>query len=121
MKETVRYSEAFKLHLVHELEAGRFRSAFEAGRAYGVKGRATVSRWLRLYGKNHLLGKVVRVMKANEQTETQALRKRVKDLEKALANAHMDAALGEAYLSIACERAGITDIEEFKKKNAVNL
>jgi len=118
VRSTVRYSEAFKLKVVHELESGRFGSAFEAGRAYGVRGSGTVGYWLRRYGKDHLLGKVVRVMKADERAEVVALRKQVRELKAALADAHIDARLDAAYLKIACRTAGIEDVEAFKKKHA---
>ena len=117
MRSVMRYSEAFKLQVIRGLESGEFRSPFEAGRAYGV-GPGTVAYWVRRYGKNHLLGKVVRVMKADEQAEVQALRRRVRELEKALADAHLDARLDEAYLQLACEAAGIDDVDGFKKKYA---
>ena len=118
MRPVMRYSEAFKLQVVRELEAGRFDSAWEAGRAYGVKGPGTVAYWVRRYGKNHLLGKVVRVMKADEQAEVKGLRQRVRDLERALADAHLDLKLEAAYMQLACEAAGIEDVAEFKKKHA---
>ena len=118
MGSVVRYSEAFKLQVVRELEAGKFPSPYAAGRAYGVKWPPTVSTWIRRYGKNHLLGKVVRVMKPDEQAEVKELRKRVRELEKALADAHIDLKLESAYLKIACKAAGVENVEGFKKKNA---
>lgn len=117
-KTVMRYSEAFKLHVVRELEQGRFASVRAVGRAYGVRGRETVTSWVRRFGKDHLLGKVVWVMKANEKSEVEALRKRVRQLERALADAHLDLMLDEAYLKLACEAAGVEDVEEFKKKHA---
>jgi transposase-like protein len=57
-KEVMRYSEAFKLPVVRELEQGRFRTATEAGRAYGVKWPYTVASWVQQFDKNHLLGKL---------------------------------------------------------------
>jgi hypothetical protein len=44
------------------------------------------------------------------------LRKRVRDLESALGDAHLDLRLEKSFLSLACEAAGIDDVEEFKKK-----
>jgi transposase-like protein len=117
-KVVVRYSEAFKLQVVRQLEQGQFGNPFEAGQAYGVKGANTVARWVRQFGKDHLLGKLVRVMKADEQAEVRALRKRVRELERALADAHIDLKLEEAYLELACEAAGVQDVSEFKKKHA---
>jgi len=117
-KVVMRYSEAFKLQVVRELEQGRFESVEAAGRAYGVKGSDTVARWIRSFGKDHLLGKVVRVMKADERAEVEALRKRVRELERALADAHLDLKLEAAYVKLACEAAGVRDVAEFKKKHA---
>jgi transposase-like protein len=114
----MRYSEAFKLQVVRELEQGRFESAGAAGRAYGVKGCHTVACWVQRFGKDHLLGKVVRVMKADERAEVEALRKRVRELERALADAHLDLKLEAAYVQLACEAAGVRDVGEFKKKHA---
>lgn len=117
MRAVIRYSEAFKLQVIRELEGGKYDSPHEASRAYGVSA-GMVAYWIRRYGKNHLLGKVVRVMKADEQAEVQALRKRMRELEKALADAHIDSKLDAAYLRIACRAAGIEDVEAFKKKHA---
>lgn len=113
------YSEAVRLEVVRGLEKGRFESVRAASAAYGIGGSATVERWVRQYGREHLLNKVVRVMKADEQSEAKQLKQRVRELERALADAHMDAKLGEAYLRLACERAGISDVAAFKKKHDV--
>ena len=117
-KANIRYSEAFKLQVVREIEQGRLDSVGAAGRAYGVKGAETVALWIRRYGKDHLLRKAIRVMKADEQAEVKALRKRVRELERALADAHLDLKLEAAYVKLACEAAGVQDVAEFKKKHA---
>ena len=69
MGHVVRYSEAFKLQVVDELERGRFGSPFEAARAYGIRGDHTVRHWVTQYGKGHLLKKVIRVSKEGEPGE----------------------------------------------------
>ena len=116
-KVEMRYSEAFKLQVVRELEQGRFENVGAVGRAYGVKGSDTVASWVRRFGKEHLLRKVVRVMKADEQAEVKELRKRVRELERALADAHLDLKLEAAYVKLACKAAGVENVEEFKKKH----
>ena len=116
-KTELRYSEAFKLQVVRELEQGRFDSAGAAGLAYGVNGKGTVATWVRRFGKDHLLGKLVHVMKADEQSEVKGLRKRVRELERALADAHLDLKLEAAYVKLACEAAGVEDVAGFKKKH----
>jgi len=57
-------------------------------------------------------------MKADERAEVGALRKRVRELERALADAHLDLKLEAAYVKLACEAAGVRDVAEFKKKHA---
>ena len=118
MKQSVvRYSEAFKIQVVDELERGRFGSPFEAAQAYGVRGGDTIPRWVRQYGKAHLLRKVVKVSKQDEPGEITRLKERVRLLESALADSHMDGALKQAFFDILCERTQ-TDSEAFKKKHA---
>lgn len=116
----VRYSEAFKQQVVSEVESGRHRSAFAATRAYGIKGVATVTRWLRQYGREDVVAKQVTITTMQEKDEKKALKERVRQLERALADAHMKGLLGDAYLEMACEGLGL-DVEEFKKKHATKL
>ena len=115
-KRVMRYSEAFKQQVIDELEAGRYGSPYEASQAYGVD-QGTVKRWVRQYGKAHLLRKVVRVEKPDEPGEINRLKDRVRRLEAALADSHMDQALDQAFFGLLCERTG-TDAEAFKKKHA---
>ena len=114
-KRVMRYSEAFKAQVVQDIESGRFESPYEAAEAYGIGGHGTVASWLRRYGRGHLMGKVVRVEKAGEPGELKRLKDRVRRLEAALADAHMDRALSESFFEILCEQQGI-DVEAFKKK-----
>ena len=116
-KETIRYSEGFKLQVVSELECGEWSCPNEARLRYGIRGVDTVTRWVRQYGKNHLLKKVVRVESTKERDELKKLKKRVRELESALADAHLDVRLEQAYVELACGAAKIKDIEAFKKKH----
>jgi len=114
VEHAIRYSEAFKMQVVQELESkGLSFSAMR--RKYGLGGEATVQRWLRKYG-NGTRGKVIRVQKPQEIDELARLKERVRRLESALADANLDLALERGYTRIACRRAGIEDVEEFKKK-----
>jgi hypothetical protein len=56
-----------------------------------------------------------------EVDERDQMKRRIKALETALADAHLDLVLERAYTQIACERAGIEDVGEFKKKAAGKL
>ncbi len=110
----IRYSEAFKMEAVRELESGDL-PYMEICRKYGIMGSTTVVRWVRKYG-NGSRGKVIRVERPEEINELKRLKGRVRQLESALADANIDAALERAYTRLACQRAGITDVAEFKKK-----
>lgn len=113
----MRYSLAFKQQVVAEIEAGRFRSICRASEHYGIGGTTTVRRWLKQFGKNHLIPKVVRVEKPNEASQVHELKKQIRQLKQALGETHLHNVLNESYLSIACEQLG-QDVEAFKKKAA---
>lgn len=115
-KKVIRYSESFKLQLIRELEEGKHSCCHHAAQAYGIRGAGTVQIWLRKYGKEHLKGKLIRVETSKDRTEYERMKKRIRDLESALSETTLDLRVERAYLDIACRRAGIEDIEEFKKK-----
>lgn len=115
MSTNFRYSEAFKLQVIREIEEGRFASATEASEAYGIRGHETVTRWLRQSGRGVLVRKMVRVEKPGEPGEIKRLKDRVRQLESALADSYIDGALSGAFFEILCEQTG-TDAEAFKKK-----
>lgn len=114
----LRYSEAFKMSIVREIEQ-RDLPLEEVRRRFGIKGKTTVLQWVRKYG-NGARGMRMRVEKPEEINELQRLRARVRQLESALADANIDAALERAYTELACERAGLK-AEDFKKKAAGRL
>jgi transposase-like protein len=113
IRAAIRYSEAFKMQIVRELEGGLI-NLDQIRRKYGIGGCYTIRRWVCKYG-NGRVGRVIRVEKPEEINERQELKHRVRALEKALADANIDLALERAYTELACERAGV-DVQEFKKK-----
>ena len=116
----VRYSEAFKRQVVDELGRGKHGSLNRVAHAYGIGGMATVARWARKYGREDLLPKNVRVETLDERDELKEARKRIRELEAAVADAHIDYCLEKAYLRVACDWMG-TDPDSFKKKHAMTL
>jgi len=117
MQETViRYSEAFKLKVVTELENGKLDSMEHARRKYGIKGSLTIRKWLKKYGREHLLPRQVRIEMPNEQDQIQKLKKEIRNLKLALADAKVGEVLNQAFFEIACEELGVHDIEAYKKK-----
>jgi transposase-like protein len=119
-KEFVTYSEAFKMQVVKEITQGKFASVLQAQKAYGICGMGTVQKWIKKYGREELLPKRVRVETMAEIDELAEAKKRIRDLEKALSNAHMDYCFERAYLEIACEQMG-TNRDELKKTTPCGL
>ena len=119
-KEFITYSEAFKMQVVEEIRQGKFASILQAQKAYGICGKTTIQKWVKKYGRPELLPKRIKVETMAEIDELAEAKKRIRDLEKALADSHMDYCLERAFLEIACEEMG-TSREELKKNNAMRL
>jgi transposase-like protein len=114
----IRYSKAFKLQAVREVESGP-NCAWAVQKKYGIKGSVTVNRWVRQLGSGKY-GKIVRVERADEINEGARLRKQLHLAKEALADAHMELALEKAFLNVACEQLDQT-VEGFKKKHGGRL
>ena len=80
---------------------------------YGIRGAGTVGKWIKKYDRDKLRNRIIRVETPNDQDQLKAMKKRIRELEKALASTQVNAVLIEAYLEIACERHG-EDVEAFK-------
>ena len=110
-KKTYRYSDCFKLNVVTEIEKNGL-TIQEARLKYGIKGGATIQKWLVKFGKNHLLNKVVRVETKDERNELKRLRDENKKLKTAYAELAIDHKLSEKVLEKADEMMGL----DLKKK-----
>ena len=117
VKTTKRYSAAFQRQVLDEIARGKFGSIHQAGQAYGL-GMPTVYRWIRAQGREELLPKRIRIETMEERGELKESRKRIRELEAALANALMDRYLEQAFLEIACEKLQTTP-EALKKKSGL--
>ena len=112
----LRYSDPFKLHVVSEIESGHL-TIEGARRRYGITGGETVQKWLRHYGKNHLLGKVVRVERPEEKDRIKELEAKVRELESALAQSQVKLFAYESLVEVAEEHYG----GDFKKNFGAKL
>jgi transposase len=119
IRPAIRYSEAFKMQVVRELETGAI-NIDQMRRRYGIGACASIRRWIRKYG-NGSVGKIIRVEKPEERNQIEQMKRRIRALEQALADTNIDLALERQYTRLACERAGIQDVAEFKKKAAGQL
>lgn len=112
--KVIRYSKSFKMQLVREVEQGKMCAA-AVTRKYNIKGTGAVMRWVRQYGSGKY-GKVIRVEIGDEVDEKARLRMELRRVKESLADAHVDLALEQAFLEVACEQLNET-LEGFKKKH----
>ncbi|GHT17718.1 hypothetical protein FACS189429_2430 [Bacteroidia bacterium] len=115
-KKIYRYSNCFKLQVVKAIEKDGL-SIEDARRRYGIAGAETVQKWLRKFGKNELLNKVVMVQTVEERDELKRLRQENKALKVAYAELAIDHKISEKVIEIADEMFGL----ELKKKYAQEL
>lgn len=108
----IRYSRAFKVKLVREAEE-EGNCPHRVSRKYRV-GCSTLMRWVRQYGIGKH-GKVIRVERADEVDERERLRKELRQVKEALADAHVALAVEKAYVDLACEQLGQSP-EAWRKK-----
>jgi transposase len=109
-KVSVRYSISFKQKVVREIEEEGMGIGF-VRRRYGIKGGATIQRWLKQFGKNHLLNKIVRVEMKGEKDRIKEMESEIKKLKIALADATMERYAMETLIKLAGEHYG-TDIKK---------
>lgn len=87
-RTVIRYSISFKRQIVNEIEEGASISLIQ--RKYGIKGGETIQRWIRKFGKNHLLSKVIKVQTVEEKDQLKAMQEEIKRLKTALADAYLE-------------------------------
>ncbi|WP_032916500.1 transposase [Leptospira santarosai] len=100
MTTTTRYSEAFKRKVIQSIEDGKYNQT-QAMKHYGIKGSVTVRGWLKKYGKNHLIGKIVRVETDNELNRLKEAEKKIRELEKALLDVTIENVLYKSLVKVA--------------------
>ena len=110
--KVVRYSRSFKMQLVREAEEEGM-CPWRVSRKYRVS-PSSIMRWVRELGTGKH-GKVIRVDKAREVDELSRLRRELRTVKEALADAHVALAVEKAYVELACEQMGQRP-EEWRKK-----
>lgn len=91
-KTSYRYSISFKQMIVREIEQEGYSFGY-VQKKYSIGGGSTIQKWIKQFGKHHLLNKVVKI-------ETMDERDRVKQLEEE--NKKLKIALADTYLAKDC-------------------
>ncbi len=109
--QTIRYSTAFKLKVISEIESGKHTIA-EVRRIYDIGGTSTVQKWIQKYGKNYLLNKVIRIQMKDEKDKIKELKNHIKVLERALSQSQVDNLCWRSLVEAINEQYGI-DAKKF--------
>ena len=120
LKMLKRYTDAFRQTVVSEIVSGKWKSVWEASRAYRITGTYTVANWMIKYGYGHLLNRVIIVANEKPEEELKKLRRELKQAKEALADMTVKALVTENMLDIFAESQGL-DPKEVKKKLALQL
>ena len=96
------------MSIVEEIEKNGLSIA-NCRRKYGIGGSTTIQKWLKKYGKNHLLNKIVRVETIDEIRELQALKKELKALKEAFAETTLENKVYKTYFQILGQETGMGD------------
>lgn len=115
-RKTIHYSESFKIELIRRLESEDL-SIRAISKLYGISGSETVKRWLKKYGREHLLSKKVIVMSLKDQDAVKRLEQENKALRDLVVRLQLESLANESLAEIACEQLGI-DKDALKKKQA---
>ena len=113
--QTYRYSSAFKLKVVTEIESGKFTIG-EARRIYDINGHETIQKWINKLGKTHLLNKVVRIQMKDEKDKIKELENQIKVLECALAKNQVDNLCWQSLVEVIDEKYHIDSKKNFGSK-----
>ena len=99
------YSESFKRQVVRELETGGYTLS-TISRKYGIRGHVTVARWYGRYSKFAQLSRQATMpimMSKQQQTVEPQEQERVRELERALADAQLKIRALETLIDLAEE------------------
>lgn len=116
-RKTIRYSESFKLQIVKEVESGLLIESVKS--KYGISGSATIQTWLRKYGRDHLLNKIIRIEMPNEIDRIKELEKELSKTKEALADSYMIQRLLENVINNANKEYS-TDLKKSFGQEAFN-
>jgi len=105
-----RYSISFKKHVILELEETGATMDW-IRKKYDIKGSETIQRWLRKFGKNHLINQVIRIETMEEKDRIKELENEIKKLKLALA----DSLLAQRSMEVLIEQANKEYKTDLKK------
>ncbi|HEU0126494.1 MAG TPA: transposase [Flavobacterium sp.] len=116
----IRYSFSFKQQVVKEIEEEGL-SIFEAKRRYGINGAETIQGWLRKFGRDHLLNRVIRIETMEEKDRIKKLEQENRRLKQELAEKLFEKEIYEKLIA-EVNKEYKTDVKKnFDTKSSISL
>jgi len=119
-KKQKRYSKEFKEAIVLQVYRGQ-ASAEALRKRYGIGGKMTVYKWLKLYSYDGEQDKLVPLTKQNKpskQSNEKEMEVKIKELQKSLFNARMQAEAYRVLLELGKEQYGVDLEKKFGAKQS---
>jgi transposase len=115
-KEPIRrYSQAFKQQVVREYEAGA--SVYKLLQKYGIGSHGTVQRWIKQYGRAGYRAEMVVIQTVDDQLEVRAMKERMVELERALAESVLESRMLKSTLEVASQALEMDLKKNFGKRS----
>ena len=105
-----RYSVSFQHRVVKEIEEEGI-SISVIKRRYDIRGSETIQKWIRKFGKTHLLNQIIRIETMEEKDRIKKLEEEIKRLKLALA----DSVLAKDCLEVVIDEANKEYKTDLKK------
>ena len=105
-KTTIRrYSEAFRIQIVREYEAGT--TIFSLRQKYGIGGKHTIQNWVRKYSREGLRHQLMIIQTPEEQDKVKELKERVRQLEQVVAQLSLDKLMLQSAVTVIEQETGM--------------
>lgn len=87
--QATEYSESFKMTVVAEVISGQI-SQNAAQKKYGIGGHCTISKWIKKYGTNKEIKKILKVRMPHDKLKIKELKTRVHQLEHLVSDLQLE-------------------------------
>jgi transposase len=96
------YSESFKRQVIREIDSGRLGLEVTR-RKYGIGGHSTIQRWHSRYSKTARNSRSIKMISTEQEYRDHEQQDRIRDLEHALADAHLQIRALDTLIDLAEE------------------
>lgn len=108
-----RYSQAFKQQVVREYESGSSINTLR--QKYGIGGHHTLKQWIKQYSRAGYRGGMVVIQSVEDQENVKAMKRRIAELESALAESVLENRMLQSTLTVASSALGMDLKKNFGK------